>query len=129
MLELLIKSPARYPDLFPVLNVLLSTPIFGLTWLWSIKRGVEVSWAMGGLGSRNITSSAKVDSDADGSRPLAKADGVDGASGTATGIGRMGGTRTQSLGFAQGKRRPHFRTASVDHTASGPSPNIPIPRS
>lgn len=50
ILELLISPPARFPDLFPVLNVLISTPIFALTWLWSIKRGVEVSWALGGLG-------------------------------------------------------------------------------
>ncbi|KAJ7761486.1 glycosyltransferase family 57 protein [Mycena maculata] len=51
VLELLIQPPARYPDLFPVLNVLISTPVFGLVWLWSIKCGLEVSWAIGGLGS------------------------------------------------------------------------------
>jgi alpha-1,3-glucosyltransferase len=49
--ELLISPPARYPDLFPVLNVLISTPVFVLVWLWSIKSGIEVSWALGGLGS------------------------------------------------------------------------------
>ena len=48
--ELLIEAPARYPDLFPVLNVLISTPVFVLVWLWSIKCGVEVGWALGGLG-------------------------------------------------------------------------------
>ncbi|KAF8967145.1 glucosyltransferase [Flammula alnicola] len=40
-LELIIPPPARYPDLFPVLNVLISTPVFVLTWLWSIKCGIE----------------------------------------------------------------------------------------
>ncbi|KAG1884188.1 glycosyltransferase family 57 protein [Suillus subluteus] len=49
LLELTVTPPARYPDLFPVLNVLICTPIFGLIWLWSIKRSVEVSWAMSGL--------------------------------------------------------------------------------
>ncbi|OBZ71341.1 Dolichyl pyrophosphate Man9GlcNAc2 alpha-1,3-glucosyltransferase [Grifola frondosa] len=52
LLELLVAPPARFPDLFPVLNVLVSTPVFVLTWLWSIKRGVEVGWALGGLGTR-----------------------------------------------------------------------------
>jgi len=49
-LEFVIRPPARYPDLFPVLNVLVSTPVFGLVWLWSIKSGVEVGWAIVGLG-------------------------------------------------------------------------------
>ncbi|KAJ6613312.1 glucosyltransferase [Mycena sp. CBHHK59/15] len=51
ILELLISPPTRYPDLFPVLNVLISTPVFILVWLWSIKCGIEVSWALGGLGN------------------------------------------------------------------------------
>lgn len=51
VLELVITPPTRYPDLFAVLNVLVCTPVFVLVWLWSIKCGVEVSWAMGGLGS------------------------------------------------------------------------------
>lgn len=49
LLELVVTPPARYPDLFPVLNVLICTPIFGLIWLWSIKRSAEVSWAISGL--------------------------------------------------------------------------------
>jgi len=48
--ELLIDPPARYPDLFPVLNVLLCAPIFGLAWLWSTARIVQVAWAVGVLG-------------------------------------------------------------------------------
>ncbi|KAH9480442.1 Dolichyl pyrophosphate Man9GlcNAc2 alpha-1,3-glucosyltransferase [Psilocybe cubensis] len=50
VLELTISPPLRYPDIYPVLNVLISTPVFFLTWLWSIKCGVEVGWAVGGLG-------------------------------------------------------------------------------
>lgn len=40
--------PTRYPDLFPVLNVLISATVFGCTWIWSIKRGVELGWALAG---------------------------------------------------------------------------------
>lgn len=52
VLEATIDPPSRYPDLYAVLNVLVSTPIFVLTWLWSIKRELEISWALGGLQSR-----------------------------------------------------------------------------
>ncbi|KDN46607.1 glycosyltransferase family 57 protein [Tilletiaria anomala UBC 951] len=38
---------SRYPDLFPVLNVLLCAPCFGLVWLWSMKRQMEVGFAAG----------------------------------------------------------------------------------
>ena len=50
VLEFLMPAPARYPDLYPVLNVLISTPVFVLTWLWSMKRGLEARWALGSLG-------------------------------------------------------------------------------
>ncbi|PPR08165.1 hypothetical protein CVT24_012129 [Panaeolus cyanescens] len=65
VLELVMRPPARYPDLFPVLNVLISTPVFGLIWLWSIKCGVEVGWALGGWSS----GSKKSSSTSGGSRP------------------------------------------------------------
>ncbi|KDQ62345.1 glycosyltransferase family 57 protein [Jaapia argillacea MUCL 33604] len=58
ILELMISPPPRYPDLFPVLNVLLSTPVFVLAWLWSIKCGIEAFWALGGLGSSSTSSSS-----------------------------------------------------------------------
>ncbi|EJC98153.1 glucosyltransferase [Fomitiporia mediterranea MF3/22] len=54
--ELLITPPRRYPDIFPVLNVLVCTPVFGMTWLWSIKRSTEVAWGVGGL---SVTSSRR----------------------------------------------------------------------
>lgn len=50
--EFFISPPTRYPDLYAVLNVLISTPVFLLTWLWSIKSGIEVKWALGSLGTR-----------------------------------------------------------------------------
>ncbi|KAH6912825.1 glucosyltransferase Alg6 [Coprinopsis sp. MPI-PUGE-AT-0042] len=58
-LESVMPIPARYPDLFPVLNVLISTPVFVLIWLWSIKCGLEVGWAVaGGWGQRGKSTSA-----------------------------------------------------------------------
>ncbi|KAF9267381.1 hypothetical protein L218DRAFT_955274 [Marasmius fiardii PR-910] len=56
LLEMMVTPPERYPDLFAVLNVLISTPVFVLTWLWSIKCCVEVSWAIGGLGGSGRSS-------------------------------------------------------------------------
>ncbi|KAK7056856.1 Glucosyltransferase-like protein [Paramarasmius palmivorus] len=56
LLEMVVTPPERYPDLFPVLNVLVSTPVFALTWLWSIKSCVEVGWAIGGLGGKGVPS-------------------------------------------------------------------------
>ncbi|GJJ15617.1 hypothetical protein Clacol_009895 [Clathrus columnatus] len=44
--EALFSPPARYPDIFPVLNVLLCALVFVSVWLWSIKRGIEVGWAL-----------------------------------------------------------------------------------
>ena len=38
---------ARYPDLFPVLHVLVATPVFVLLWLWSLRRLVEIALAVG----------------------------------------------------------------------------------
>ncbi|KAJ7175874.1 glycosyltransferase family 57 protein [Mycena filopes] len=49
-LELLMPAPARYPDLFAVLNVLISTPVFVLVWLWSIKCGLQMTWAASTVG-------------------------------------------------------------------------------
>lgn len=53
--EYFLPPPDHLPDIYPVLNVLLSTPVFVITWLWSIKRMVEVSWALGGLGTDTRT--------------------------------------------------------------------------
>lgn len=63
--ETIIPPPRRLPDIYPVLNVLISTPVFAFTWLWSIKRGVEIGWAAGGLGASR-------------SKPLAEARGANG---------------------------------------------------
>ncbi len=45
--ELVLSPPARYPDLYAVLNVLLSCGVFGCVWLWANRRLVEEGWAMG----------------------------------------------------------------------------------
>ncbi|KAF8158135.1 ALG6, ALG8 glycosyltransferase family-domain-containing protein [Crassisporium funariophilum] len=96
ILELLITPPTRYPDLFAVLNLLICTPIFVLTWLWSIKCGVEVGWALGGLGSGSGGSSqpAERKGPGDGANGIANANGI-----------RQSGQRAVSLGFAQSRRR------------------------
>lgn len=119
--ELLVAPPPRFPDIFPVLNVLISTPVFALVWLWSVKRGVEVSWALGGLGTRSKTSASQ-------KKPISASISANGASDqhpsldeqvrTVTGAAslRSEGYRTMSLGYAQGRglRRTAGRSGSVD---------------
>lgn len=46
--EALLSPPARYPDIFPVLNVLLSSGVFTLCWLWTHVRLWEECAAMSG---------------------------------------------------------------------------------
>lgn len=102
LLELVMPPPARYPDLFPVLNVLVSTPVFGLIWLWSIKRGIQVSWAIAGLPGSGTDSKIKV----------AKDDGQDSenehvSANVRRSVGggrRDAGMRAVSLGYASGQR-------------------------
>ncbi|KAK7048375.1 DNA replication helicase [Favolaschia claudopus] len=89
MLELLILPPARYPDLFPVLNVLISTPVFMLVWLWSIKSGFETSWALGGM-ENAVPRPNRASIVSDGERPVLKSRPV------------------SSIGSAQGRRRVPF---------------------
>ncbi|ETW81711.1 glycosyltransferase family 57 protein [Heterobasidion irregulare TC 32-1] len=113
ILEFVFLPPARYPDLFPVLNVLISTPIFVLTWLWSMKSLIEARWTVGGLGlgtrSRRPSMSDKGHSDV---QTPATEDGI--APMISRGIGREFGLRAQSLGYRSGKRRaPVSRAASV----------------
>ncbi|KIY73549.1 glycosyltransferase family 57 protein [Cylindrobasidium torrendii FP15055 ss-10] len=50
LLEAVVAVPARYPDLWPVLNVLVSTPVFAALWLWSAAKMYMESWAGGGFG-------------------------------------------------------------------------------
>lgn len=47
--------PARYPDIYVVLNVLVSFGVFGLAWLWGLKKLLEGAWAIGGIGSSRTT--------------------------------------------------------------------------
>ncbi|TFY68752.1 hypothetical protein EVJ58_g812 [Rhodofomes roseus] len=125
VLELLFSPPARYPDLFPVLNVLLSTPVFGLAWLWSIRRGVEVSWALGGLGPSSGSGTVP-NTPTHHKATVSRSENGDvgEASGAAPlGIGRETGARAVSLGYAQGRRRlAHSRrTGSISSVLSAGS--------
>lgn len=129
IVEFLFSPPPRLPDIFPVLNVLVSTPVFVLVWLWGIKRGIEVSWTLGGLGLRSkstaaasskapaiaISSSAKFQPFPSDGLPERGVDG--GAWSTATDplSPRGQGLRTMSLGFARGRQtRKIPRSGSVD---------------
>ena len=49
-LESVTTAPKHLPDLYVVLNVLISCGVFGLGWLWSLKRLVEEAWGLVGLG-------------------------------------------------------------------------------
>jgi alpha-1,3-glucosyltransferase len=57
--ETIITPPARYPDLFPVLNAMLCAGVFGLSYLWSVKRLIELSWAMGSLRRTNSSPTSR----------------------------------------------------------------------
>jgi len=112
VLELLINAPAQYPDIYPVLNVLISTPIFALTWLWSIKSLIEARWAVGslGLGSRDRRPSVSDKGHSVPSTPVAEDRPTNVV--RARGIGREMGVRAQSLGYATGRRKTS-RASSV----------------
>ncbi|RDB17831.1 Dolichyl pyrophosphate Man9GlcNAc2 alpha-1,3-glucosyltransferase [Hypsizygus marmoreus] len=102
VLEFIFAPPSRYPDIYPVLNVLISTPVFVLTWLWSIKCGIEVG---GGLGSGGGVAGER--------RPPSVSEHSVTADGAATGSFRQMGGRAVSLGVAQSyKRRATFGGSS-----------------
>ncbi|KAL6304343.1 glucosyltransferase [Sparassis latifolia] len=110
ILELLVSPPARFPDLFAVLNVLVSTPVFALAWLWSIKHGVQTGWALGGLGLKTSEKKSAEHANGNSVKPP-----VDVGALPTNGIGRRAGLRTQSLGFTQSRRRVvHRSRGSVD---------------
>ena len=101
LLEMVVTPPARYPDLFPVLNILVSTPVFGLIWLWSIKRGIQVSWAIAGLPGSRTDSKIKLAKDGahDSENEHASATVRRPVEGTR----RDAGMRAMSLGYASGQ--------------------------
>jgi len=109
LLEFAYRPPARYPDLFPVLNVLLSTPVFVFTWLWSIKSIIEAGWTAGGL---SVGGELKEKEKKGGlsmrfpSESLGP-DGVSSAVAPLEGIRnrREGGLRAQSLGYGYARGR------------------------
>lgn len=101
LLEMFVTPPARYPDLFAVLNVLVSTPVFGLIWLWSIKRGIQVGWAITGLpGSGTDT---KIKPAKDGIRDSDNESTSTSPRSPLERVRREAGMRTVSLGYASGQ--------------------------
>ncbi|KAJ3791229.1 glucosyltransferase [Lentinula aff. detonsa] len=110
--EQIISPPARYPDLFPVLNVLVSTPVFVCLWLWSIKCCVQVSWALTGPSGFE---------EADGQPQHRKRPSIavnDASQMRASFVAKSDRTRAVSLGPAQGKRVRRSSTRSAAGTAS-----------
>ena len=112
MLELVYHPPARYPALYPVLNVLLSTPVFFFTLLWSIKSIIQARWTVGGLSvgepkekKAGLVKAVPTENSGGVSTALARPDG--------TQNWREGGLRTQSLGFTAGKRKADSRIENV----------------
>lgn len=102
-MEFMFSPPSRYPDIYPVLNVLVSTPVFVLAWLWSIKCGVEVGWAVGGPGPASSSStSASTQGDPIGGR--AKSVSLSAGNESLEGFRQKGG-RAVSLGTSQVGRR------------------------
>ncbi|SNX84228.1 related to ALG6 - glucosyltransferase [Melanopsichium pennsylvanicum] len=45
--DVMEKLWSRYPDIFPVLNVLLTTPCFGVVFVWALIRQFQVGFANG----------------------------------------------------------------------------------
>ncbi|KAF5360802.1 hypothetical protein D9756_004908 [Leucocoprinus leucothites] len=101
LFEMIVNPPARYPDIYPVLNVLISTPVFALAWLWSIKCGFQVGWAVGGLGSSSTsTSSASKGTKASSLAPEeASATSSSNTAWESVQGSRQGGQRAMSLGL------------------------------
>jgi len=94
--ELVFSPPSRYPDIYPVLNMLISTPVFFLAWLWSIKCGVEVGWAVSGISH---------------SQPSARPQASENAGGvTHNGSFRQSGGRAASLGYKRKSQQPQLPT-------------------
>jgi len=91
-----LEPPARYPDLFLVLNVLLSMPVFFFIWLWSIKSIIEARWTVGGPKDKKGECMFPAESSGGVSSAVAPVEGVRNR--------REGGWRAQSLGYASGKR-------------------------
>ncbi|KAI0057837.1 hypothetical protein BV25DRAFT_1892293 [Artomyces pyxidatus] len=102
LLELVYAPPARYPDLFPVLNVLISTPIFVLLWLWSIKSIIQARWAVGGLTFGEVRERKESLNDRADSEQV-----EDGVNSAAT------GWRAPGLAHGLGRRRTASRATSV----------------
>lgn len=54
LFEAISTPPAHLPDLFAVLNLLLCGGVFGLVWLWSMKRLMEEGWNLIGFSDKQL---------------------------------------------------------------------------
>ncbi|OAX31543.1 hypothetical protein K503DRAFT_777496, partial [Rhizopogon vinicolor AM-OR11-026] len=82
--------------------VLISTPVFGLIWLWSIKHSAEVSWTMSGQPGKR----GKSEEGGSSSTPATPLKSTFRRSPTVETVrGEMGHMRAVSLGYASGHGR------------------------
>ncbi|KZO92679.1 glycosyltransferase family 57 protein [Calocera viscosa TUFC12733] len=47
IIEASLPPPERYPDLWVVARVALGCAVFGLAWLWGLRKQLEVGWGIG----------------------------------------------------------------------------------
>ncbi|KAG5635041.1 hypothetical protein H0H81_012625 [Sphagnurus paluster] len=113
VLELVVSPPARYPDIYAVLNVLVCTPVFVLALLWSAKSGVEVGWALGGLGGAGTGGKAR------GGAVERRRMSVGDVPVEGQGSYRQLGGRAVSLGFAESRKRAAYVGSSRGSSVTG----------
>lgn len=106
--EASVNPPLRYPDLYPVLNVLLCSGVFGVAWLWGLRKQFEAGWAIGGLQSTPV------------SRPTLKT-GASGANNRRFTIDAkaLSGSRGSDMSDASGLRSRKTRPVSMYYPANG----------
>lgn len=109
VLEIFIAPPSRYPDVYPVLNVLICAPVFMCTWLWSWRGGLEVGWALVNPGSGSKTDQIERKPSVGEHTPTEA---------ILTSYRQLGG-RTVSLGFGQSKRRKAYGGSSRASSVMG----------
>ena len=119
LLELVYRPPTRYPDLFPVLNVLLSTPVFLFTFIWSIKSIIQARWAVGGLTlcepKEGPSTASPIENPSCVSTALAPPDNAQHR--------REGGLRVESLVYAAGKRQADMSIVKFPSSTSTSTSN------
>lgn len=122
-LDTVATPPSHLPDLFVVLNVVLSCGVFGLGWLWSLIRLVEEAWSLVGLHSHAENAARSPSGISAGSRELSPVSEVTDKSPTDL----VGGTAENDRYLHQKDRRQqqHRSTSVASSTRSTTSTTKP----